>query len=244
MRQEQLRFAKKNGMKIAATAFIPEGEGKHPVIIFTHGFGGNCKELMEHGPAVADAGMVGIFFDFCGGGIGIDSDGIMAEMTVQTEIEDLEVVMDEVVKLPYVDPDRVFFLGESMGGMVAALVAAKRPTLLKGLVMWYPAFVVPDDARKRCESGVHSVFGVELNPKFDEGAMAIDVYGTIGGYKGPVKILHGNRDTMVPLSYSERAVEVYEQAELEVFRGAEHVFEDRDSERALESSIAFMKSKM
>ena len=35
MRQEQLRFAKKNGMKIAATAFIPEGEGKHPVIIFT-----------------------------------------------------------------------------------------------------------------------------------------------------------------------------------------------------------------
>ena len=244
MVQGTFTIRKKNDQNIAGHIFLPDQEGRYPVVIFSHGFGGNCIALMEHGPAVAEAGFGAVFFDFCGGGIGIESDGIMAEMTVQSEMEDLKTVTEEIRSKAWADPENLFYTGESMGGMVSALVAAEKPGWVKALGLWYPAFVVPDDARKRCESGVHSVFGLELNPRFDELAMAIDVYHTIGAYKGPVKILHGDRDDMVPISYSERAVQVYENAQLEVFRGAEHVFEGKDSDLAIDKTLEFFRAQM
>lgn len=68
-------------------------------------------------------------------------------MTVGTECEDLETVIDCVKELDYVDPGRIFLQGESMGGLVSALVAARRPENIRAQVLWYPAFVVPEGAK-------------------------------------------------------------------------------------------------
>lgn len=243
MREERLDFYKENGQKIAAKAFIPEGEGKkYPVVIFAHGFNGNYKTLQHHGEGFAEAGIVCLFFDFCGGGMESESDGLLKEMTVITEVEDLKVVMNEVAKLPYIDEDNMFLQGESQGGFVSAYVAAEVPEKVKALVLWYPALVIPDDSKRRFEEGDNKCFDLELSPDYNIVAKDIDIFEKIKGYKGPVKLIHGDMDPIVPISYSQRALEAYENASLEIIPQAGHGFDGEDSANARKYSIEFVRS--
>ena len=69
-------------------------------------------------------------------------------MTVLTEAEDLTEVISQVQQMKNVDSDQLFIQGESQGGFVSAYVAAQIPEKIKGLILWYPAFVIPDDAKQ------------------------------------------------------------------------------------------------
>ena len=48
-------------------------------------------------------------------------------------------------------------------------------TDIEGLILWYPAFVIPDDAKKRLETGNSSMFGREITAEYDNVAKNIDV---------------------------------------------------------------------
>lgn len=241
----EMTFDRRDGKIIRGRMYLPEEtEQKPPVVIFCHGFGGNFRELTHHGEGFAKAGICCLFFDFCGGGPESVSDGNMEEMTVETECEDLRTVIAGVKELDWVDSGRIFLQGESMGGLVAALVAAQCPEDVRGQVLWYPAFVIPDGARARLEAGVREVFGIRLGEAFDREAKDIDVYGILPAYRGPVLIIHGDRDEIVPLRYSERALSVYGDAELIVMPGAGHGYEGDDSAAAREYSVAFVRERM
>ncbi|MCR5594920.1 MAG: alpha/beta fold hydrolase [Lachnospiraceae bacterium] len=242
MHTEDMTFIRSNGYKIAAKAFIPDDVAKSsfPVVIFAHGFGGNYRELMHHGDGFAEAGIICLFFDFCGGGMKSLSDGQMSEMTVYTEIEDLKCVIEGLKNIDCVDKNRIFLQGESMGGFVSAYVASDLPKQIKAMVLWYPAFVIPDDAKKRCEADDHTVFGMQISREYDLAAKDIDIFDKIQGYRGPVLIIHGDRDDIVPISYSHRAVELYKNAELVTMKGAGHGYDGEDSIRAREISVDFI----
>lgn len=47
----------------------------------------------------------------------------------------------------------------------------------------------------------------------------------IGAYEGPVLILHGDKDELVPLYYSQEALKEYKNAELIVLEGQKHGFD-------------------
>ncbi|NCB93093.1 MAG: alpha/beta hydrolase [Clostridia bacterium] len=239
--QKEMFFYKENGDRIAAKAYIPEGkEGKYPTVIYAHGFGDNYRNIEFHGAGYMEQGIACIFFDFCGGGMESLSDRTMQEMTVLTELDDLETVISNVVQLEFVDPDRLFLLGASMGGMVAAMAAARSPEKIKALVLWYPAFVIPDDSKKRYEMKDDTCFGTQLSPDYNKDAMDIDIYSEIAEYKGPVRIIHGDLDEIVPISYSERALKAYDNAELLIIHGAGHGFDEENGRWARERSIEFI----
>lgn len=242
---KEMKFVKKNGKTIRGRIYLPETTAQRlPVVIFCHGFGSNFRELMHHGDGFAEAGICCLFFDFCGGGPESLSDGTFEEMTVGTECEDLETVIDCVKELDYVDPGRIFLQGESMGGLVSALVAARRPEDIRAQVLWYPAFVVPEGAKKRYEAGKREVFGLRLGESFDREAMDIKVYEIIPAYQGAVLMIHGDQDPIVPLGYSEKALSVYEDARLIVIPGAGHGYDGADSTAAREYSIDFFRAQM
>ena len=56
----------------------------------------------------------------------------------------------------------------------------------------------------------------------------------MANFEKPVLILHGDRDTMVDISYSERAAESYPDAEFHVLRGAGHGFYGSNFNTAME----------
>ena len=242
MKIETFNIIKKDGRKIAAKYYVPEnGDKKYPTVIVAHGFGGNYRVLEGHGEPFAESGIACIYFDFCGGGAETLSDGKIVDMTPLTEVDDLMEVIDYVRGLDFVDTDRLFLIGESMGGFVSSLVAAKRPKEIKGLILWYPAFVIPDDSKKRYEKNENTCFGNELHPEFNSCTMGIDIYKEIYPYDGPVTIMHGDKDDIVPISYSVKAVKTYEYAELITIEGSGHGFLGDDSSRVREMTIDFIK---
>ena len=241
MRTEEFDITNNRGQTIKGKICIPDKDAdRYPAVIFAHGFASNYRELFHHGDGFADAGIVCVFFDFCGGGPETISDGKMTDMTLLTEIDDLKCVIDHISALDYVDPDRLCLQGESMGGFVSAYVASEMPDRIKALILWYPAFVIPDDSRRRLEEGKNTVLGHELNEDYNSTAANIDIYGIIGKYTRPVLIIHGDMDTLVPIEYSNRACEVYQDVRLEVIKGAGHGFDGDDSRHARELSVGMI----
>ena len=157
---EKFELVNKAGNIIRGTVVRPEDTTiQYPAVIFSHGFGANYHELIHHGKGFAENDIICVFFDFCGGGEESTSDGTMLEMTVCTESDDLETVMDWILSISYIDKKSIFLQGESQGGLISAIVGAKRQTEIKGLILWYPAFIIPKEAEERFQNNINEVFG-------------------------------------------------------------------------------------
>ncbi len=231
----------KRGQKIAIKAYYPsDKDSKYPAVIFSHGFGSNYRALEHHGKTIAEHNIICFFLDFCGGGLESLSDGSMKDMTILSEVSDLEDVYSYVCSLDEVDTEKIFLMGESQGGLVSAYLAPQISAKIRGLILWYPAFVIPDDSARRIREGVNEVFGLMLSPEYDKVAANIDIRKIMHDYSGPVLIIHGDKDGIVPIRYSESAETIYDNASLIVIKDADHGFDDNDSLCAINSSIDFM----
>ena len=72
----------------------------------------------------------------------------------------------------------------------------------------------------------------------------LDIYGTAKAYTGPVRLIHGSKDTIVPLSCSERFVETYTQnAELIVVEGENHMI-TRRLKTVVSHAVSFFASQL
>ena len=141
----------RDSLTIRGTEYRPlqaDAGTKLPVAIVCHGFMAFQDTVRQYARALAEAGYVAYCFDFCGGSvIKGKSDGRTTDMSVHTEVRDLEAVMDFVQSQPYNDSSKLLLMGCSQGGFVSALTAAKYPDRVSKLVLFYPALCIPDDAR-------------------------------------------------------------------------------------------------
>ena len=236
---------KNNGQKIIGRLYLPEDErASYPVTIFAHGFSSNYRDIEHYGPRFIRVGVAMFLFDFCGGGPETFSDGDMEHMSVLTEMEDLLAVIEELRNMDCIDEQGIFLMGESQGGYVTALTAGRYPELVRGLILWYPAFVIEEIAKEELTTGVpivYRIFGLTIGDIYNQDATSIHIYQEIRKYKGKVLILHGNRDHLVPLNYSKKACKIYRNASLSVIHGAGHGFHGADSEMAGELSVNFVR---
>ncbi len=241
------KFAIKNldGKKIVGKIFAPQLDGKkYPTVIISHGFNSCYTDLEHHGEGYVNEGIVAIFFDFCGGGYNTLSDGTLTEMTPITEACDLLTVIEYASNLDFVDTDNLFLLGESQGGFESAYVAAQIPCKIKGLILWYPAFVIPEQSKERYKTNENTCFGIPISPDFNKVAKDIDINELMDKYSGPVFLTHGDADEIVPLSYSENAQQRYANASLVVIPKAGHGYEGEDCVKARNLSINFIKENI
>jgi len=229
----------RDGLTIRGLLFEPVNgkvneAGKLPVAIVSHMFMVNYKLTVKYARALAECGYLSVCYDFNGGGLFSKSDGKSVDMSVLTEVADLEAVIAEVLKHEKADASRLMLMGCSQGGFVSALVAARHPGMVEKLILFYPALSIPDDARK----------GQMLMAKFDPknipevircgfmklgkcyvtDVIEMDAFKEISAYEGPVLILHGTKDTAVDVSNSKKAAEVYPNARLELIADAGHGF--------------------
>ena len=187
----------------------------YPVIIMSHGIGSTSQmvERAKWPEKAAQDGYVVYSYDFCGGSLNGFSDGDFMDMTVMTEKEDLSSVIDFVKTKDYVDLDHLFLLGQSQGGLVSALTAADRKEDVAAMILVYPALCITDDAQEmyafaddipegEAEMPVGTVGSEYVKAVYD-----LDIYGTISAYDGDVMLIHGINDSLVPYSYSEKAIE-------------------------------------
>ena len=221
-------------LTIRGTEYRPQGE-KLPVAIVSHGFMAWQDSVRHYAKELARMGYCSYCFDFCGGCVMKKgkSDGATTDMSVLTEVQDLEAVIGYVRSLPYTGSD-LLLMGCSQGGFVSALVAAKHPGQVNKLVLFYPALCIPDDARagkmmfakfdpknipERINCGP-----MKLGRCYPADVINMDPIAEIKSYRGPVLIVHGTKDAIVAPDYSRQAQRAYPNAKLHFIECGAHGF--------------------
>lgn len=235
----------RDGKQIYGRLYLPEGSGLFPAVIIGHGFGGNLTGPEHYAIDFAENGIAAYVFDFVGGGTLSRSDGDMTESSVLTQAADMEVVLDGIAALDEIDEERIFLMGLSQGGFVASYVAAKRPDDVAGLIAFYPAYVLQDDAWERTPDPDHipdtiDIMGNTVGRIYNKDAMSFDIYDMLPKYPHDVLLMHGTADRIVPISYSERAAHTFPSAKLIRVKGAGHGFRMEDACFAAKQAMKFM----
>ena len=239
-----------DGKNIYGAMTVPNGmEGKIPTVIISHGYNGSYKATDALAKYLGEHGIASYRYDFCGGSMYSESDGEMTDMSIVTEKDDLNRVVDFIKTLDYVDTDNLFLFGESQGGCVSAMAAAERVEEIKGLVLLYPALCIPDDAETKYP-GLENVpetinfMGGTIGARYYTDLKGLDLYNDIAKYTKDVLIFHGDADALVKLSYSEEAVKVYQSAQLVVMKGAGHGFGSEDSKNSIAQTCEFVQNHL
>ena len=124
----------RGGLTIRGTLFRRSGSDRLPGAIVSHEFMANERSVAKYARVLAEEGYAAFTYDFCGGCIVGRSDGRSRDMTVMTEVADLNAVMDAVQMHPDVAGGKLLLMGCSQGGFVSAITAALRRDDLPGFL--------------------------------------------------------------------------------------------------------------
>lgn len=218
-------------------ASLAEGQ-KCPIVILCHGFGSNKQDalLRQVAAKLEQYGMATLCFDFAGSGAST-SKMEFRDMTVKTELKDLEAVIKFAKKLPFVSD--VALTGHSMGGAVSLLAAADEgKRTVRSLVLLAPAVSMREDAWRGSMLGAGfdpndiprklSIGNLVIGRDFIEVARETNFLKAASEYKGETLILFSTDDPAVLFTYGEYLDLVIPNSSLKLFKGIGHGFSKPD----------------
>lgn len=217
-----------NGKDIYARAFVPDVEGRVPLVIFSHGLGANARHEEEVQKTLAKAGIAVFSFEFAGGSSSSApmSEGLTTEMSVLTEVQNLKDAIRIASGLEYADPQKIYLMGSSQGGLVTALTA-EEVTNIAGLFLFYPAFSLPDDIRSSFPKldevpETFNLLGTKIGKKYITDIYDMDPYANLEKLGMPVHIFHGKDDNIVPITASQKTMKRLKDARLTTLEDTGH----------------------
>ncbi len=240
----------RGGIRLAASLEYPEDipDKKVPLVIFMHALMMDSREpifdriverLLQNKIAV-------LRFDFSGHG---RSGGRFEDMTIPTELEDANAVLDFAKTLSFVSG--ISLLGHSQGGVVAGMTAGNRAEEIRALVLMAPAATMKEDALCGRIAGARfdplyippyiSCFGLRVKGDYARTAQTLPIYESSGNFKGPVCLIHGTADSLVSPKASKQYHEVFAGSELHLLNGSDHEFY-RGTEKAVSLAVDFLVS--
>ena len=221
-------------------------KGKMPVAIIAHGFNGTHHFGRNYFETLNKLGYQVYTFDFACGSVNSRSDNNTMNMSILDEQSDLEAIVRYFKQQPDVDASRIVLIGESQGGLVSALTAANMPKDISRTILIFPALCIPDNWTARYPNlsdipDTTRLWNVPMGRRFFTEVRDINVFKRIGKYKRPVLIVQGDKDPVVSMKDSERAVKIYKDARLHVIPGAGHGFKPKEFEESLLQITLFLK---
>ena len=231
---EQNWTIQRDGVNIYGRLYLPQNKvGKKKAVILAHGLAGNHQDLANYAKYLASRGYLAYAFDFPGGAKCGLSNGIdQLQMSIFTEEQNLKTVLKAVKNRNDVNSKRVSLLGESQGGAVAAMLASKNPKEIRSLILLYPAFSISDYTQAAFGSikkvpKTLNLFGFTVGKAYFEKLFKFNLLRSATKYHGPVLLLHGTDDIIVPETYSEKAAKKFKHAQLYKFKHAGHDFKGK-----------------
>lgn len=224
----ELIYEKEDDTIYGKLYLVDSNRKQQPIIIISHGLSLNHTIMIPYAEKLYKKGISSYIFDFRGGGYDSKSTGEIRDMTIQTEMDDLNFIIDSLKKEEFVDKNNIYLAGHSQGGLVSNLVASKRNDIKK-LFLFAPAYEIPDDMKEKDnpkERNVLNLMPEHLGDNYINCAINIDVFNEIIEYNGEVNIFHGMEDKRVPIEYSVKADKVLENSYVYVYEEGEHRFSD------------------
>ena len=228
MKEKKIIYKNYRGQKIVGLLI---DNGKDFIVIHCHGYGTNkaSKTATSLGEALDKLGMSFCRFDFSGFG---ESDGKEKDVRVSNAIDDLKSTIKYLKTIGFTN----FGLsGSSFGGGVVLNYIADNHEI-KVAVLKAPVSDYPDLPPEVLED-------TEKDDDFLRDAALYTIYPKAKNIKCPVLILHGDKDTDIPLEQSQRTCSIIKGCKLIVVPGADHKFSDHKSIWATESAEFFKENR-
>jgi dipeptidyl aminopeptidase/acylaminoacyl peptidase len=233
----------KDDRAVPATVVMPDGSGPFPAVVMNHGHGGGRQEgggFERLADALAEAGIATIRMDFAGVG---DSKAPWTDQSLSTMISDSNASLAYLLSNYPVDPDRLGILGYSMGGRVALTIAQSTDNPYKAVGLLAPSANPGKDlmlvlagseaeyerlyAEAKSEKGYADYttqYGQEqqLSLQWFEELLASVPLQSMSALKGPMLIVHGDKDVIIPPAQNEAVKAAYPTAEIVLVPEADH----------------------
>lgn len=233
-----------NGARaVPATVVVPDGEGPFPAVVMNHGHGGGRQENGGFGriaKALADKGILTIRMDFAGSG---DSKEPFTEGYLTNMISDSNASLGYILENYAVDKDRLGIFGYSMGGRIALTIGAASDNPYKAIGLlapsadWGQEMMVgflggqAEYDRLYAESGGEKGYAEfvtqwgqtqQLSRRWFDDMIASKPLELAGSFMGPMIVVHGDKDVVVPTAVNEAVIATYPEASLVVVPEADH----------------------
>ncbi len=167
--------------------------GPVPVLLFAHGNGELIDHWIDLFAPLADRGIAVLLVEYPGYG---RSGGTPSQESIARA---MEAAYDHAVTRPEVDAARMIAWGRSLGGAAACALAGRRD--LAGLVLESTFTSVRPLARR------FGIVGPLVRDPFDN-------LPIVEAYEGPVLVLHGERDAIVPVEHGRALARAAARSEL------------------------------
>jgi hypothetical protein len=200
-------FITRDGLTISGWFIRPETAGEAaPTVILLHGLGGNRGAMLGEAALLVKNGYNTLLIDLRHHG---ESEGDLTTLGYK-EVEDVYAAVDYLLRRDDVDPERIGLAGFSLGAVTALRAAARIPEI---------AVVVAISGFKTIDDNVISIVqALTGRPPFPFPAAVIGFINMETGVNvsevraiddladiapRPVLFIHGEQDTVVPVSNSQ-----------------------------------------
>ncbi len=224
-----------DGIKLHAKLDIPEGieeGGKCPLALVIHGLTGNMEEphIRAAAKTFNELGIATLRTEMYGHG---SSEGKFEEHNLFRWLNNVMTVMRYIRSLDYVSD--IYVCGHSQGGLTALLAAGMYPDVFSAAVLLSPASRIPELARDgklfregfdpcKIPESIYVSDTEKVSGDYIRAMQLIDDEDAVIRYKKPVLIVHGDEDEAIPVEFSERLAEKYNDAQLVVVQGDDHCY--------------------
>ena len=246
MNEERISFANSRGDLLSGVLHHPAQGSSGAAVILCHGMESNkdSDKLVYLSRTLAQRGIMALRFDFSYVG---ESSGKFADITYSGEVEDLKAAHALVQSR---EPGKIAILGSSMGGTVALLFAAQRPSLAALVTVSAPfhperfpsRVLTPAQAEQWRAQGFTHHNGQRINLSLLHDLERLDVPEAVKKITCPVLILHGAADEVVPVAEArELYAALAHSKRLSIFPATDHRLSDPAvMQRALAEALEWL----
>ncbi|MFH1996931.1 MAG: alpha/beta hydrolase [Candidatus Omnitrophota bacterium] len=179
---DDVSFLAGDGVRLSGW-FVPPANDRSPVVLFSHGNGGNISHRLESIRIFAGLGMGVFIYDYRGYGT---SEGSPTE---EGTYKDAKAAYEYLIKDRTIASDRIVLFGESLGGAISIDLASEVPV---GAVITLGAFSsIAEMARQ-----VYPFIPKQLIDRFLK--IRYDSVSKIGAVRPPKLIVHAADDDIIP----------------------------------------------
>ena len=243
MEEQHIYFKDSRGNKIFGILHNPTGTTDRPIMILVHGHSSSnrSKSITMLSRLLHEKGISSFKIDLYGHG---QSEGKFEEATVSEAVDD---ILQAILYLKNKGYSKIGLVGSSFGGLASIIAASKTQDLLV-LALKSPVSNFADphlwkdvsiaDWKKRGYLDYQTKEGMaKLNYIFYEDAMRNDGYRVAHHITIPTLVMHGDRDTEVPVGQSIKLARLIPHATLHIIEGADHRYTNPEHLREMTQGI-------
>ncbi len=238
-----------DGIQIRGDLERAAGSNGKRIFLVLHGLTSarNRVHTLQTAETIRAFGYDTLRFDLFGHG---ETGGEFRRHTLYKWIGNTMTVIDAVRKMKY---EEIWLSGHSQGGLVAALVAGMEPDRIRGMILRAPAFSIPAWCRQGNMLGwtfdprsipdvIKIPGGQELEGNYVRTAGTLYVERAAEAFHGPVMIIHGERDDLIPAADSLEMAKKYQDCRVSVIPGEGHHF-DHDPGAMIRAIQGFLEER-